>query len=149
MLDPKLFGEALMRLRGTHSQRQVAKQANFAVGTWCAWERGQRFPREMQMPKILAGLGCSEEQIRTAMWEIEAERLLANGSIAEPETLEARGRHHGPVLKVLREQFNRMPEPVSKAMARLLASIRETGQALNKVQADLEAVIVVLGQEGR
>ena len=148
MLDRDLLGAAITRLRGDRSQRRIAGSVGISCGTWSNWESGQRWPRESQISKICTGLGCCEEDLRVAMWEIQAERLFANGSGAQPETLEARRRQHRPVLKVLREQFERMPEPVSKAVARLLVSVRETGQALNKIQADLEAVIVVLGQEG-
>ena len=148
MLDRDLLGAAITRIRGKRSQRQVAGIAGIPTGTWSMWEKGQRLPREGQISKICTGLSCSEDDLRVAMWEIQTERLIARGSVAEPQKPEERGRHHRHKFKVLREQFDRMPEPVNKAMARLLKSIRENGQALNKVQADLEAVIVVVRQEG-
>ena len=148
MLDKKIIGEAIVRLRGHRSQRLVAKQAGIPTGTWCCWEKGKRRPRDSQIPRLLKGLDCTEEDLAVTAWQIQGEKLKLKGSAAEPTTFDALAKHQERITDLLRENIRNAHPEVRSALIRLRGSIRESGEKLMAVQADLEALILALGRSG-
>jgi transcriptional regulator with XRE-family HTH domain len=83
MLDKTILGEAMVRLRGSRGQREVARQAGVPAGNWCQWERGKRMPRDSHIQRILLGLDCTFEELNLEAWRVQTERLRAQGLGAE------------------------------------------------------------------
>ena len=148
MIDKKVIGEAIVRLRGRRSQRFVARQAGIPTGTLCEWEKGKRRPRDSQIPRLLKGLDCTEEDLAVTAWQIQGEKLKLKGSAAEPTTFDALAKHQERITDLLRENIRNAHPDVRSALIRLRGSIRESGEKLMAVQADLEALILALGRSG-
>jgi len=45
-IDTKKVGQNLVRLRGTKTQTEVAKEVNISVSALSMYERGERIPRD-------------------------------------------------------------------------------------------------------
>ena len=148
MLDKAIIGEAIVRLRGHRSQRSVAKQAGIPTGTFCQWEKGKRRPRDSQIPKLLKGLDCTEDALTVMAWQIQGEKLKLKGSAIESTSFHALDKHQEQITALLRENLRNANPEVRSALIRLRVSIRESGQKLMAVQADLEALILALGRVG-
>ncbi len=143
MIDQKIFGEALIRMRGERSQRFIARKAGVPNGTYCQWERGKRAPRDSQIPKILQGLGCTQDELVFAMWKVQAEQFRVQGSelplLAEPSP---------PRLRVQLDpgwqkdcEKNLSPQALA-ALERLQVRIDKLGGDLDLIYADFELILV-------
>ena len=148
MLDKKIIGEAIVRLRGHRSQRSVAKRAGIPTGTWCCWEKGKRRPRDSQIPKLLKGLDCTEDELTVMAWQIQGEKLKLKGSAIESTSFDALAEHQERITDLLRENIRNAHPDVRSALIRLRGSIHESGEKLMAVQADFEALILALGRVG-
>ena len=146
MCDKKISGEAIVRLRGHRAQRFVAGRAGVPTGTWCQWERGHRRPRDSQIPKLLDGLDCTADDLTVMVWQIQGEKLKLKGSAIEPTTFDALAEHQERINVLLRENIRNADPDVRSVVIRLRGSIREAGEKLIAVHADLEALILALGR---
>lgn len=89
MNDPRDLAEALRRLRGRRTQREVATEAGLDPTVWSLYEGGERWPRRTSFERLAKGLGCSPERIDEEMLlvrrrRLEDQRWEAPGAVAEP-----------------------------------------------------------------
>jgi transcriptional regulator with XRE-family HTH domain len=56
---------ALKKLRGSRTQKEVARKAELSPSTWNQYEKARRLPKEESWPKLARGLDCSMEEL----WE--------------------------------------------------------------------------------
>lgn len=54
---------ALKKLRGSRTQKEVARKAELSPSTWNQYEKARRLPKEESWPKLARGLGCSVEEL--------------------------------------------------------------------------------------
>lgn len=150
MLDKSLLGEALVRLRGHRSQRQVAKRAGVPTGTWCQWEKGKRQPRDSQIEKILIGLGCSFDDLTLTIWRIQTERFKLRGS--EVKSF-AKPQGEGDILKraegLLDIDLDRMPEDARPALRRMRQVIKALCTQVEPLLSEYEALVLALSRDQR
>ena len=148
MLDKSLLGEALVRLRGHRSQRQVAKRAGVPTGTWCQWEKGKRQPRDSQIEKILIGLGCTFDDLTLTIWRIQTERFKLRGS--EVKSF-ARPQGDGDILRradeLLHLDLGNMPETARPALRRMRQVIKTLCGQVEPLLSEYEALILALSKD--
>lgn len=79
------LGQAIRRFRGSRTQKDLAKTARMTPSTWSDYERGKRIPRQKQLLRIAAALGCEVAALElAALVEVavetgeSAESLLMN-----------------------------------------------------------------------
>lgn len=70
------LGEAIRDLRGSRSQKQVARRAGICPAAWSLYESGRRRPREETLAKIVRSLGCTRLDFETRVWQFRRRRLL-------------------------------------------------------------------------
>lgn len=75
LLEPKDVGNAIARLRGDRTQRQVAQQGDLPPAQWSVYESGSRLPNPTTLEKILKGLGCTEEILLEETLKMRTRRL--------------------------------------------------------------------------
>lgn len=63
MLIKMDLATALKKLRGSRTQKEVARRAELSPSTWNQYEKARRLPKEESWPKLARGLGCSEEEL--------------------------------------------------------------------------------------
>jgi|GEM_PF-5333082 len=54
---------ALKMLRGSRTQKEVARQAGLSPSTWNQYEKAKRLPKEESWPKLARGLDCSLDDL--------------------------------------------------------------------------------------
>jgi transcriptional regulator with XRE-family HTH domain len=89
MNDPRDLAEALRRLRGRRTQREVAAEAGLDPTVWSLYEGGERWPRRASFERLAKGLGCPPERIDEEMLLVRRRRLEDQrwdpaGGVAEP-----------------------------------------------------------------
>ena len=146
MIDKKIIGEAIVRLRGHRSQRSLARRAGVPSGTWCQWERGRRRPRDTQIPKLLKGLDCTEDDLTVMIWRVTGEKLKLKGSDSEASVHKALADHQRQITALMRKNFRNVPADLRPILIRLQGNVRETGEKLMAINADLEALMIAIGQ---
>lgn len=67
MLIKMDLATALKKLRGSRTQKEVARQAELSPSTWNQYEKARRLPKEESWPKLARGLGCSMEELWDAV----------------------------------------------------------------------------------
>jgi transcriptional regulator with XRE-family HTH domain len=91
MTDPRDLAEAIKRLRGGRSQKEVAEKAGIDPSTWSAYEQGERPPRTRErFEQIARGLGCTPDLLEEVAWECRTQRL------EKGERMEATKEREGP-----------------------------------------------------
>lgn len=75
MNDPRDLAEALRRLRGRRTQREVAAAAGFDATVWSLYESGERWPRRSSFERLAAGLGCTADRLEEEMLLVRRRRL--------------------------------------------------------------------------
>lgn len=80
MADPKDLAEAIRRLRGGRTQKEVADRAGIDPSTWSAYEKGLRRPRRQdRLEQIAYGLSCTLDRLEEVAWECRTQRLAKGG----------------------------------------------------------------------
>ena len=69
------LGRAIAYLRGARTQAQVSEVADLDPGTWSEYETGRRRPRERNLARIVAALGCTRLKLEEAVWQFRRQRL--------------------------------------------------------------------------
>jgi len=69
------LGRAIRRLRGERTQAALCEQAGLNRAAWSLYETGQRRPREGNLARIVAALGCSRLELEEAVWQLRRQRL--------------------------------------------------------------------------
>lgn len=75
MNDPRDLAEALRRLRGRRTQREVATVAGFDATVWSLYESGERWPRRASFERLATGLGCTPDRLEEEMLLVRRRRL--------------------------------------------------------------------------
>ena len=75
------LGRAIRLLRGERTQAALCEQAGLNRAAWSLYESGQRRPREGNLARIVAALGCSRLELEEAVWQLRRQRL---GEAQEP-----------------------------------------------------------------
>jgi len=65
---------ALKKLRGSRTQKEVARLGGLSPSTWNQYEKARRLPKEESWPKLARGLGCSVEELWDALVAAYQER---------------------------------------------------------------------------
>jgi transcriptional regulator with XRE-family HTH domain len=76
MITAADVGQAMTRLRGDRTQREVAKLAGIHRSTWSSYESGSRLPTRPSQERIAVGLGTSVDDFDRAILD-ECQRRLA------------------------------------------------------------------------
>jgi transcriptional regulator with XRE-family HTH domain len=69
------LGRAIAMLRGARTQAAVSEAADLDPGTWSEYETGRRRPREGNLARIVAALGCTRLELEEAVWQLRRQRL--------------------------------------------------------------------------
>jgi transcriptional regulator with XRE-family HTH domain len=65
---------ALKKLRGSRTQKDVARKAELSPSTWNQYEKARRLPKEESWPKLARGLDCSMDELWDAVLVAYQER---------------------------------------------------------------------------
>lgn len=75
MNDPRDLAEALRRLRGRRTQREVASAAGFDATVWSLYEGAERWPRRGSFERLAMGLGVTPDRLEEEMLLVRRRRL--------------------------------------------------------------------------
>jgi len=90
------LARAIRLLRGERTQAAVAEVAGLDPGIWSQYETGRRRPREKNLARIVAALGCSRLELEEAVWQLRRQRL------GPPEAGAQEGEASGLLAEVIR-----------------------------------------------
>jgi transcriptional regulator with XRE-family HTH domain len=75
MMDSKDRGNAIKKLRGPRTQREMAAKACIDPSTWSAYEKGRPPRTQERLELITRALGCTLDRLDEVTWECRTERI--------------------------------------------------------------------------
>lgn len=131
MNDPRDLAEALRRLRGRRTQREVAAEAGLDATVWSLYESGERWPRRSSFERLARGLGCTPERIEEEMLlvrrrRLEDQRWEPPGTISESAATPYGGESDDDALRLeVRSHLEAVHQHLEALFALLLKRPRE------------------------
>ena len=114
------LGDAIQEIRKGRNltQTRAAERAEVSSGSWTSWESGGQLGRDM-LPKILKGLGCTENEL----WATKAEIERRHYEVMGDEDL----AHFTPQKRRLIESGHELLEQTNASVEELRDFIRQLG----------------------
>ena len=75
MFEPQDLGQAIKKIRGARTQKEVAAVAKISASSWSLYESGDRAPRKGMLLRIAKGLGASLKELEDEAWRQRNGRL--------------------------------------------------------------------------
>ncbi len=128
----KTLGRTVRALRGTKTQKEVAKAAGLPVSTLSKIEQARQIPRSETFAKIAHGLGLSAVQLEQRVMENTLgaiEQTEAGGALAFPTVV---GRRRAPEV-----DMSGLPRSAALRLASTLGTIASLRSHIDTLELDI------------